>query len=232
MVQNFLAKLKKSDMSIRQVKKVVMEHVGADEFDKIYDMMEKDKRTLSALIAMSYDKSSEMSWRAVHFAGRIIGKLGNTDLKEARGQVQRLIWNTSDESGTIAWTAPEILGEAIRENPEPFEDIVAIIVGLSNSETEDNIFLAGVLYALGRIGELYDEYVADYVFILVKDCLLHKDVEVCGNAILAANRLKMEDLDEFKEKLLAREEEVKLYYDDTLHTVKVGEFALKMLYNK
>ncbi|MCI4626527.1 MAG: hypothetical protein L3V56_11280 [Candidatus Magnetoovum sp. WYHC-5] len=227
MAEKYLAKLKKTELSIRQLKKNVKELVEKNDFEEVYRLIESNKRALSALLALSYDKTQELSWRAIHYAGKTIGRMAVNDYNEARVQVQRLLWNASDESGTIPWTVVEILGEAIRENPQPFDDIVSIIVGFAHSETEDNILLPGVLYAFGRIGEVHNEYIANYVYELIKECLTHKDAEVCANAIIAAKRLNV-DINDYKNKLQIREEPVTVYLDDKLIKTTLSELATKL----
>ncbi|MEO5361681.1 MAG: hypothetical protein H7843_14760 [Nitrospirota bacterium] len=223
MAEEFLKKLKKSEFNLRQVKKQTADRLQAMAYDEIIENIKKDKRYLSALLSISYDKTSEIAWRAIHLTGRAIAQIAIDDFAEARGQIQRLIWNATDESGTIPWTVPEIMGEAIRENPKPFEDIIPIIIGYSHSETEDNIFLAGVLYALGRIGEVHPQYISDYVGVLVREGLTHRDPEVVANAVIAAKRLKMTDLD--LAPLLQRTEKVQVYYDDKLMTITLKQLV-------
>ncbi|KWT91782.1 DVU0298 family protein [Candidatus Magnetominusculus xianensis] len=223
MAEEFLKKLKKSEFNLRQVKKQTADRLQAMAYDEIIENIKKDKRHLSALLSISYDKTSEIAWRAIHLTGRAIAQIAVDDFAEARGQIQRLIWNATDESGTIPWTVPEIMGEAIRENPKPFEDIIPIIIGYSHSETEDNIFLAGVLYALGRIGEVHPQYISDYVGVLVREGLTHRDPEVVANAVIAAKRLKMTDLD--LAPLLQRTEKVQVYYDDKLMTITLKQLV-------
>ncbi|MBF0565999.1 MAG: hypothetical protein HQK89_12225 [Nitrospirae bacterium] len=225
MTEKFLKSLKKSEFSIRQVKNTVREYLSKGDNDRIAEMALLDRRNLGALISLSYDKSSEICWRAIHLAGKIIGSMAETNYDEARVQVRRLLWNASDESGTIPWSVVEIIGEVVRENPTPFEDMVPIIIGFSNSETEDNIFLPGVLYAIGRIGEKHDKYMSDYAIILVRECLRHKDSEVCANALIAAKRLKVDGIGEQLDRLRERHEVVKVYYADRLVTTTVSELA-------
>ncbi len=227
-MESFLKNLKKNEISIRQLKQKIKAHIERNEFSEIEEFVKEDKRVLSALVSMSYDKTLEGSWKAALLTGQIIGRMAETDSQEARGQVQRLIWNMSDESGTIPWMVPEILGEVVRENPRPFTDIPAIIVGYSHSETEDNIFLAGVLYAIGRIGEIHKEYIADFPYILVKECFLHREADVCVNAVIAAKRLGMTGLDDVLSQVKQRHELVTVYYDNRLRTLTISEMTKEL----
>ncbi|MBF0458438.1 MAG: hypothetical protein HQK99_11150 [Nitrospirae bacterium] len=217
----FLKKLKKSEFNIKQIKGQTKDRLESGAFDEIINDIKKDKRHLSALIAISYDKTSEVAWRAIHLAGKVIGQLAVDNFAEARGQMQRLLWNMSDESGTIPWTVPEIMGEAIRENPKPFEDIVPILIGYSHSETEDNIFLAGVIYAIGRIGELHPQYTGGEAHEIVRQGYCHRDPEVVANAVIAAKRLSISGIELGAQP--QTDEQVRVYYNDKLLTITVGE---------
>ncbi|MBF0473741.1 MAG: HEAT repeat domain-containing protein, partial [Nitrospirae bacterium] len=176
-------------------------------------------------ISMSYDKSTLLSWRAAYFAGRIIGIIARAHYDEARGQVRRIFWNTSDESGTICWSAAEILGEVIRENPAPFEDVIHLIVGLTEEDSPDNIFRAGGLYAIGRIGEVHREYIPKDAVDLIYEYLEDKHAEVCANAIIAAGRLKLKVDIRILDRLKNRTEKVLIYNEDTLKFLSINEIV-------
>ncbi|KJR40658.1 hypothetical protein MCHI_003446 [Candidatus Magnetoovum chiemensis] len=229
MNENFLAKLKKSELSIRDVKKSVKQQVDNNDYNAIKEMNKKDKRALSALIALSYDKSNVSSWRALHMAGRMIGEIADEDKQEARGQVQRLIWNSSDESGTIPWTVPEILGEVYLHNPKFFDDLPDIILGYSHSETGDNIFLSGTIYAFGRFGEKYGDAINEDMIDVIKEGLTSEDREVCVNSIVACKRLNITDIGDALETLKNRNEKAFVYYEDELQEITISEFALRLL---
>ena len=107
----------------------------------------KDKNVIKWLISFSYDKEDQITWRAIESMGYVANDLRATHLNILRETVRRLLWSMSDESGGIGWSAPEILGEIIRSDPEEFRDIIPIL--WSNREEES--FRPGAIWALARV---------------------------------------------------------------------------------
>jgi hypothetical protein len=210
-------------MTLKQVKSQVKTLLNQNNLNDTFEFALKDKRVLSALISMSYDKATLTSWRAAYMAGRIIGILARHDNDEARGHIRRIFWNTSDESGTICWSAPEILGEAVRENPAPFEDVVHLIIGLTEEDSPDNIFRAGGLHAIGRIGEVHREYIEQDAINLVIEYLENNIIDVSANAIIAAGRLKLKIDKDVLNRLKVRTDKAVIYNHDMLITYKFKE---------
>ncbi|NTW65555.1 MAG: hypothetical protein HGB21_04440, partial [Nitrospirae bacterium] len=78
---------------------------------------------------------------------------------------RKLLWSLTDESGGIGWSAPEMLGEIVSADPARFQDIIPLIA--SAYEVEEDVFRAGVLYALARIAETAPELAAPYQKIVI-----------------------------------------------------------------
>ncbi|MBF0316702.1 MAG: hypothetical protein HQL04_00880 [Nitrospirae bacterium] len=207
-------------MDFKELKDIIRSLLTDKDIDGIVELSRKNKRVTSALIAFSYEKDSELSWRAIGAVGRIIGNMPH---EEGRKQVRRLLWNATDESGTVPWGVPEILGEVICTNPEPFEDIVPILIGYSHSETEDNIFLPGVIYALGRIGQEHPRYISSYAEIIIRNSLSHKDAQVCANACIAVKRLGLTDVN--MEQPRKRTDMATVFYQDRVMSLPIGELV-------
>ncbi len=216
-----IQKMSISRNSLRQLKRIIRAFVEKDDFDSIIEYLKKDGRTISALYSMSYDKESVSSWRCIHFIGKIVGRLADEDYEEARGLTRRFLWDVTEESGTIGWSVPEILGEVIRENPDPFMDIIPLIFSLYDEEMP---FRAGVLYAIGRIGEKYPQYVREGLHLL-KEGLESEDKEVCANAIIAAKRLNLSEMDKLIMNLKNKEDQIRIYLENKLKRISIGEIT-------
>ena len=97
--------------------------------DKKYEELSKqpcgNRKTLSLLISLSYDKKDVISWRAMEGIGILTGEIGKADSGHVRNTVGRLLWMIRDESGGMGWSVPEILGEVVRNNPVLCADITA-----------------------------------------------------------------------------------------------------------
>lgn len=216
-------------MTLKQIRSYVKNLIEQNNLNEIYVLALSDKRAISSLISMSYDKSTLLSWRAAYMAGRIIGMISRDNYDEARGQVRRIFWNTSDESGTICWSAPEILGEVIRENPLPFEDVIHLIVGLIEEDSPDNIFRTGGLYAIGRIGEVHRELIPKDAIDLIYQYLNDIRPDVSGNAIMAAGRLKLKVDTNILNQLKTKTEKTVIYYNDELAAISLNNLVEQWL---
>lgn len=123
------------------------------DFRKVLDSAAASSRTLSALVALTYSEDSLICWRAIDAAGRCAERFSAARPQLYRKYLNRLFWMMSDESGTVAPHAPEVIGEIIQSNVRLFEDFVPLTISLLNLEPEDlPAFLPGILYALARIG--------------------------------------------------------------------------------
>jgi hypothetical protein len=90
------------------------------------------------------------TWKAIETMGAIARGASPEQMVVLRETIRRLIWSMTDESGGIGWSAPEMMGEIIRNNPGEFLDLVPILW----SFREEELFTASVLWAMGRIAEV------------------------------------------------------------------------------
>ncbi|MES0335704.1 MAG: hypothetical protein SFH39_05020, partial [Candidatus Magnetobacterium sp. LHC-1] len=77
-------------MDFKELKDSIKLLLTDKNIDKLVELSQTNKRVASALIAFSYEKDSELSWRAIEAVGRIIGTMPEED---GRKQVRRLLWN-------------------------------------------------------------------------------------------------------------------------------------------
>ena len=120
---------------------------------------------MSQLVRMAYDKETLAGWRAIKAVGLASKELVRTDYEYLRETVRKLLWSLSDESGSIGWSAPELLGEIVSADPKRFSDIIPLIAQVY--EVEEEVFRPGVVYALTRIAETAPEQVAVYQKIAI-----------------------------------------------------------------
>jgi AraC family transcriptional regulator of adaptative response/methylated-DNA-[protein]-cysteine methyltransferase len=129
--------------------------LASGDFRKIVDLALKHNRVLSILIALTYDADPLICWRAIDGIGRCAVSLSPTKPELMKEYLRRLFWKMSDESGSVAWHAPEAIGEIIRSQPDIFADFIPLTQSLLDMAPEDlPPFMPGILYALGRIGEI------------------------------------------------------------------------------
>ncbi len=160
----------------------------AGDMEGLTTLVLEHPRAMSALISLTYDRGSVLTWRAVEAVGSIVARITERSPGEGRNIVQRLIWSITEESGGIGWSAVEMLAEIVRNSPDRYSDIVPIILGLY----EEEIFRPGVLYAIRRIGERRPELLKGAEAIL-RTALDDRDPAVRAGALLAIGSLKEGD---------------------------------------
>ena len=145
-------------------------------------------KLLNRLISLSYDKRNLISWRAIEAIGLIMKEISKTRPELVRNTVTRLIWMIRDESGGICWSAPEIIGEIVRNNPSLCSDIASII----SSFHEEIMLRTGVLYAISRIGNINDEFV-QYTTPIILSHLHDPEPSIRGHAAIAAGEVGVKE---------------------------------------
>ncbi|MBA4371578.1 MAG: hypothetical protein C0402_01810 [Thermodesulfovibrio sp.] len=188
----------------------------------------KDPGLFRTLISLAYDKQTVLGWRAIEAMGVAVGETAKANPEKARNLAQRLLWMLREESGNNPWSAPDMLGEIVRNCPEDFADFAPIIASFHDEE----ILHQGVLRAMVRIGEVRPELVRDQAE-LARTYLCHRDPLVRAYAIQLAGILCRDDLREALALLLQDETEVLLYTDGefvprlirTLAAVAIGQKA-------
>ncbi len=159
----------KNAMTQLEMKKYILHCLEENDLDDVVSFVQKERKTLSLLIRMAYDKDTLVGWRAIKAVGRVAKALAGTDHEFLRIAVRKLLWSLSDESGGIGWAAPELLGEIVSSDPEGFADIIPLIAEVY--DIEEQTFRPGVVYALSRIAEVSPELIASYQKIVIKSLI-------------------------------------------------------------
>ena len=147
------------------LKKRVLSALESNDLDGVVSLAANDRKVLSCLVRLAYDKETIVGWRAIKAVGIVARSLVKNDHEFLRETCRKLLWSLTDESGGIGWAAPEMLGEIVSTAPVQFQDIIPIIA--SAYDVEEDVFRAGVLYALARIAETAPETAAPYQKIVV-----------------------------------------------------------------
>jgi hypothetical protein len=153
-------------MTQLEMKKFIHHALEMNDLDAVVLLVQKNRKALSLLIRMAYDKETLVGWRAIKAVGRIANVLVKTEREFLRNTVRKLLWSLSDESGGIGWAAPELLGEIVHSDPEGFADIIPLIAEVY--DIEEQTFRPGVVYALTRVAEVSPEMIANYQKIIIR----------------------------------------------------------------
>lgn len=210
-------------MSYRAIKKKVKEVLLQDDYEGLAALLEEHPRALSAILSLTYDKETVLTWKAIKSMGPIVWRITEKSYDDGRNIVRRLVWSITEESGGIGWSALEMLGEIVKHCPEKFDDIILIITGYY----EEEIFRPGVLYALARIAERSPELPGD-IGGLLSEALRDRDPYVRAFALLAMKagvKNGAAELPEAVNESRSDGAEVKLYDNGEMKVQSIGELA-------
>jgi hypothetical protein len=199
------------------LRKRISRLLSSGETEGLLALAREEPRTVRLLISRSYDMEEASSWRAIRAIGLIAGRMPPD---RARGLIQRVLWMMREESGTNPRSGPDILGEVLRANPDPFADVLPVVISFH----EEEFLRAGALRAMARVGEVRPDLTA--AFAPVAEVRLEDpDPSVRGAALMALAPLGREHCPQVLAK--AGDEETFLFFDgDGLRPVSVSEAAL------
>ncbi len=206
------------------LKEEIRNSLLAADFENVAKLARANKKVLNILISLAYDKEDILCWRAIEAMGRAAAAVGEGDPALVRGIVQRLLWSLCDESGGMAWSAPEMLGEIVLNAPRLCADIPPLIISLH----DEPIFLKGVLRAAGR---LIHDGIVDVAEIedLALQSLHHEDPAVRGLALYALSGDKSSEVVNKISNMINDYGLFKIYRDHELIETTVGEAAKEAL---
>jgi hypothetical protein len=147
------------------LKKTILRALESDDLGAVAALAEQDRKVLSALVRLAYDKDTLVGWRAIKAAGLAARVLVTKDHEFLRDACRKLLWSLTDESGGIGWSAPELLGEIVSADPGRFADIIPLIAQVY--DIEEKVFRPGIVYAFCRIAESSPQPVAQYQKIII-----------------------------------------------------------------
>jgi hypothetical protein len=190
------------------------------DFDELFALAETEHGIFRILISLAYDKEVLLSWRAIEAVGKISGEIARTDPEPVRNLIGRLLWTIREESGGIGWSAPEMLGEIVRNSPDRFPDIAPIITSFHDEE----MLRKGVLRAVARVAEVRpDLFKLNMDFI--GDFLNDEDALVRAYALQVAGLLQLKEHVSRAEELTKDNADVLIYEEGDFREDTVRHIA-------
>jgi len=186
----------------------------------------KDPGIFRTLISLAYDKQQVLSWRAIEALGILAGETSRANPEKIRNLAQRLLWMLREESGNNPWSAPDMLGELVRNCPDQLADIAPIIASFH----DETILRQGVLRAMVRIGAVRPDLVRDQAG-LAKEYLGHEDPVARAYAVMLAGILRSDDLRGGLTSLRQDEAEVSLYEEGGFRKWRISSLVADVLNN-
>ena len=200
----------------KEIKNALIE----DDLDRIAALAPGNKRVFGAIMALTYDKENVIAWRAIEAMGRAVAAVATDDPGTARDIVRRLLWSVTEESGSIGWSAPEMLAEVVVRSPGQFSDLPPIILSLHDEPP----FLPGVLWAMGRFAEAGLSLPRE-ARLVITEALGDASAGVRGMALWAATRARFSGMDDRLAAMTADRGHFRLYENRTLENVVIGDLA-------
>jgi len=206
------------------LKKNILALLESRDLQEISSLKASPYKIINNLISLSYDKKSNISWRAIEAVGLFTGKMAKEDSEFVRNIVGRLLWMIRDESGGIGWSVPEMLGEIVKNNPVLCADIAPVIV----SFYEELMLATGVLWAVGSMGKL-DKDTLEYAVPLIRQFLNSPEAIQRGYAARTLGALGASDAIQDLEGLVSDDNLIPVYHDGDLQEKTVGDMATEAL---
>ena len=194
------------------------------KYDEITERAKRNtKGIFRLLISITYDKSNVLCWRAIDVTGIIAGVIEKTSPEVIRNLVQRLLWMMRDESGNNPSSAPELLGEIVRNSPDAFADIAPVIASFHG----ELMLRSGVLRAIFRIGEVRPDLISisrEFLESYMRD----KNPVVRAYALHIAGAYKLRETLPVISALKDDTEAVTIYSAGDFHNMSVGQIAVRI----
>lgn len=205
-------------------KKEIISLLEKKAFDELSVLSMSDGKVISRLISLSYDKDKTLSWRAMEAIGLATRQMAGSNPEHVRNIAGRLLWMMRDESGGMAWSAPDILGEIVRNNPVLCVDLAPIVASFH----DEKMLCSGVLRAIGRMGRINRE-TTEHAIPIIRSYLGSVNSTLRGLAAFALGELgssiHSDDLDGLKDD----KSMINFYEDGELRQRTVGELAASAL---
>jgi len=201
-------------------KKEIITLLERKDYNALSKLASADRKVVSSLISLTYDKDKALSWRAMEAIGLITKDLSESDPVAVRNIANRLLWMMRDESGGIPWSAPEILGEIVKHNPRLCSDIALIITSFH----DEKMFTSGVLRALGRMGRINAETV-DYAVPILRSYLASADNTLRGYAAWALGEMGAAESSGELESMKHDAGHIRFYEEGEIRDRNIGEIA-------
>lgn len=156
------------------------------------------KKTINALFSALCHTNLHIRWNAITAFGFLVDLVARDDIDSARVVIRRLIWNLSEESGGIAWGAPESIGEILARNEflaGEYTNILVSFIRLDGSYLEFEGLQRGTVWGIGRLAQVRPSYLEDMSAVEYLHPLLSSpDPEICGLTAWALGSLNAGNL--------------------------------------
>ena len=190
----------------RQRKQVVKDLLKRRDLAVLVKLIDDDRSAIGALFSFLYEKDQQLLWRAIEGVGYVAAHFFSTEPETVRDWIRRQIWAMNEESGSMAWHAPETISEIVIRVPPLIKEYARIMA----SNIDEPVFRRSVFLASARIAAHKAAYFEDLAEQFA-EALTEDDPTIRGSAALLLGALGKQS--RFKEhpELLRDGETIPLY---------------------
>lgn len=136
-------------LSRRARRKVrVVELLRLHDLDALERWFADEATVISSLVGLLSEQDELLRWRAIEAIGQLGAALESQGRRQVvLDQVRRQFWSMNDESGGVAWHAPEAIGELLFRVPGLAQEFATVL----SSRGEEEPFERGVHWAVARL---------------------------------------------------------------------------------
>ncbi len=229
-------------MSSRKIKKKVMALLArSDLSDTLAQLRELPAVDVTHSLFSAITRSEEIiRWHAITCMGSTVARLAAEDMETARIVIRRLLWSLNDESGGIGWGAPESLAEIMTRHEGLAREYINMLTSYMREDGEEmwqegnflehKILQRGLLWGIGRLaGKRRTMLLQQDITANLLAYLPANDVAVRGLAVRSLGLMKTDNAAGALQSLVTDTAALRLYEDELLKTVSVGELARQAL---
>ncbi len=157
-----------------------------EQYNELCELIKEKKNRLSLLLSLSYTTDNNIRFKVIKAAGYAASVVSEQELDFVRTAISNLLWSLNDDSGSIGWSSPELLGEIISKKIDLFKEYVPLVISLL--KIKETYFRPGVLWAMGRIATIEPSHIkpyAPYINMYLADSI----AETRGYAVWCLNQI-------------------------------------------
>jgi hypothetical protein len=222
-----------------QARNRLAEALAAADFPRSLDELAdiEPKKRFKFLFSALLAREAVTRWRAVVALGTAAAELARTSPEAARDFWRNLMWRVNEESGTIGWGIPEVMGETLARAPVLADDYHRILFSYVRDLPGDSTYIdhaplrRGVWWAMARLAGARPELVRQALPDLAA-ALADPDPSARGLACLALIRLGPPLKNDLRERLTDLTQDFaafELFRHGTPATATVASLAVEAL---
>ncbi|RJP27516.1 MAG: hypothetical protein C4527_13040 [Candidatus Omnitrophota bacterium] len=173
------------------MKEKLKEYLINSDWDGVRRLASTRKIILSKLLSFTFNPDEEIRWKAVDALQIAVGIWIKKDVKAVREFCRRLFWMLNDESGNMGWFAPQAIGAVLAGNHEKLANFFPMLISVLDGDERPEI-VKGVLWALGHIGPIHDDFAREARF-RIQPYLLANNAEIREEAVKVMQKFNIQE---------------------------------------